>query len=51
MYVIKRDGTQDLFDKQKIIDAINKAFVEVDGILYETDTAEDIAQEIEDLAK
>ena len=51
MYVIKRDGTQDLFDKQKIIDAINKAFVEVDGILYESDTAEDIAQEIEDLAK
>ena len=47
MYVIKRDGTQVPFDKEKIINAINKAFIEVDGILYETDTAEDIAAEIE----
>jgi len=31
MYVIKRDGTQVPFDKQKIINAINKAFIEVDG--------------------
>jgi anaerobic ribonucleoside-triphosphate reductase len=29
--VEKRDGTQVPFDKQKIIDAINKAFIEVDG--------------------
>ena len=46
MYVIKRDGSKVEFDKQKIINAINAAFLEVDGILYETDTAEDIATEI-----
>lgn len=46
MYVIKRDGTQVPFDKQKIINAINKAFIEVDNKLYETDTAKDIADEI-----
>lgn len=34
------------FDKQKIVDAINKAFIEVDGTLYEDDTANDIADEI-----
>ena len=28
---------------------INKAFLEVDGQLYETDTAEDIAEEIKEL--
>lgn len=44
--VIKRDGTKVPFDKQKIIDAINKAFIEIDGQLYETDTAKDIAEEI-----
>ena len=44
--VEKRDGTQVPFDKQKIIDAINKAFIEVDSQLYETDTAKDIADEI-----
>ena len=44
--VEKRDGTQVSFDKQKIIDAINKAFIEVDSQLYETDTAKDIADEI-----
>ena len=49
MYVIKRDGTRTLYDPQKVINAINKAFLEVDGILYETDTAEDIATEIEAL--
>lgn len=31
MYIIKRDGTIVLFDKNKIINAINKAFIEVDG--------------------
>ena len=46
MYVIKRDGSKVEFDKQKVINAINAAFLEVDGILYETDTAEDIATEI-----
>ena len=46
MYVIKRDGSKVEFDRQKVINAINAAFLEVDGILYETDTAEDIATEI-----
>ena len=35
------------FSKGKIIAAINKALIEVDGQLYETDTAEDIANDIE----
>ena len=43
MYIIKRDGTKVPFDKEKIIDAINKAFLEVDGELYEDETAEEIA--------
>ena len=47
MNVIKRDGTMVPFDKNKIINAINAAFMEVDGKLYETDTAEDIADDIE----
>lgn len=47
MYVIKRDGSRVLYDPQKVENAINKAFLEVDGILYETDTAKDIAIEIE----
>ena len=47
MYIIKRDGTVVLFDKNKIINAINKAFIEVDGQLYENDTATDIAIDIE----
>ena len=49
MYVIKRDGSRVLYDPQKVINAINKAFLEIDHILYETDTAEDIASEIEKL--
>jgi len=44
--VIKRDGTSVPFDSRKIVDAINKAFIEVDGKLYENDTATDIALEI-----
>lgn len=46
MKVIKRDGAIVPFDIGKIIVAINKAFVEVDGALYEEDTANDIAYEI-----
>lgn len=46
MYVIKRNGDQVIFDGNKIIDAINKAFIEVDGCLYEQDTATDITLEI-----
>ena len=47
LQIIKRDGKKVSFDKQKIIDAINKAFIDVDGQLYESDTAKDIADEIE----
>lgn len=47
MFVIKRDGTKVPFDKQKIIHAINKALIEVDGQLYETETAEEIADILE----
>ena len=46
MVIIKRDGSTVSFDANKIINAINKAFVEVDGKVYENDTATDIAQEI-----
>ena len=48
LYVIKRDGTRVPFNRKKIEDAINKAFLEVDKVLYETDTAYDISKEIED---
>lgn len=43
----KRNGKNVLFNKHKITNAINKAFLEVDGTLYETDTANDIANDIE----
>ena len=47
MDVIKRDGTTVPFDKTKIITAILKAFLDVDGQIYEIDTATDIAADIE----
>ena len=47
MFIVKRDGTQVPFDKDKIIRAINRAFLEVDGQVYEYDTARDIARDIE----
>ena len=43
----KRNGDKVPFDKQKIINAVNGAFIEVDGRLYEDDTARDIADDIE----
>lgn len=46
IYIQKRDDSEVPFDKQKIINAINSAFIEVDGKLYEDDTAKDIADEI-----
>ena len=46
MIIIKRDGNAVSFDANKIINAINKAFIEVDGKVYENDTATDIAVEI-----
>ena len=48
LQIQKRNGTLVPFDRQKIINAINKALIEVDGQLYEDDTAKDIAKEIED---
>ena len=47
LIVRKRDNTTVPFDKQKIINAINGALIEVDGKLYEEDTARDIAEAIE----
>ena len=47
MNIIKRDGSIMPFDKEKIINAINGALIEVDGVLYETDTATSIAEDIE----
>lgn len=49
MRVIKRNSEIVNFNKDKIIQAISKAFVEVDGQLYETDTPEAIAKEIESI--
>ena len=47
MKIIKRDKTIVDFNPQKIINAINEAFLEVDGQLYEDDTATDIAKDIQ----
>lgn len=49
MNVIKRDGSIVPFDKQKIVNAINKAFIEVYGELYEDETAQAIAADVENL--
>ena len=46
MNVLKRSGEIVPFDGERIVHAINKAFIDVDGQLYETDTATDIALEI-----
>ena len=43
MHVIKRDGTRVLFNPDKIVNAINKAMVSTYGAVYETETAEEIA--------
>ena len=51
MTIIKRNGNIVDFDRDKIVKAINKAFIEVDGKLYETDTANSIADEIALLSK
>lgn len=51
IYIIKRNGSLDIFNEQKIINAINKAMVEVDGQLYEDDTSKEIAQEIAEKIK
>ena len=46
LQVEKRNGALVSFDKQRIINAVNAAFMEVDGQLYETDTASDIADDV-----
>lgn len=46
LQVQKRNGTIVPFDKERIVNAINKAFLAVDGKVYEEDTANDIADEI-----
>lgn len=46
LQIVKRNGILVPFDKQRIINAVNAAFREVDGQLYETDTATDIADDI-----
>lgn len=51
LQIYKRNGILVPFDKQRIIRAINQAFKEVDGQLYEEDTAKDIADEIKYWAK
>ena len=43
MHVIKRDGTRVLFNPEKIVNAINKAMISAYGSVYESDTAEEIA--------
>ncbi len=50
MNVIKRNGDVVPFDGERIVSAINKAFIDVDGELYENDTAADIALEIGQVA-
>lgn len=45
--VVKRNGAQVPFDRNKIITAISKAFIEVDGKIYEIDTINDIARDVE----
>ena len=46
MLIIKRNGDAVAFDANKIIKAITKAFIEVDGTIFENDTMTDIACEI-----
>jgi ribonucleoside-triphosphate reductase len=43
MFITKRDGTVVPFNREKIVHAINMAFIEVDGQVYEDDTSNEIA--------
>ena len=47
--IIKRDGSLANFDKQRIINAINKAFIEVDGDILNEEIAQEIADDIEEM--
>ena len=51
LQIQKRNGDIVEFQKEKVIDALTKAFLEVDGILYETDTINDIADDVEFLIR
>ncbi len=51
LQVKKRNGIIVPFDRGRIVNAINKAFLQVDGKLYEEDTANDIADEIKYIVK
>lgn len=53
MNVVKRDGTVEIFDKEKIKLAVLKAFLEVDGenTTYSKEKARDIANYVESLNK
>lgn len=51
LQVKKRNGVLVPFDRDRIVNAINKAFIEVDGTLYEEDTANDIADEVKYVVK
>lgn len=51
LQVKKRNGILVPFDKQRIVNSINKAMIAVDGKLYEEDTANSIADDIESIIK
>lgn len=44
--IIKRNKSKESFDRNKIISAMSKAYIEVDGQLFEDDTVNEIADEI-----
>ena len=46
MFVKKRNGDKVPFDKQKIINAINGALIEVDGMVKDTNFSETIAENV-----
>lgn len=47
MNITKRNGSIVPFERRKIIEAVNKALLEVDGVLYEEDTSESCADHVE----
>lgn len=47
MQIAKRNGNKEEFQRQKIINAINKAFIEIDGKECEDEIPEEIASKIE----
>ena len=46
--IVKRDGTQVPYNRNKIICAINKALLEVDGNIYSSYISENVTKSIED---